>query len=164
MQRPVRLRLRPPPTRAMEPASFASEDDFQKLISRFSELLVGDQIDPPARTPSSRTRISCIYSDTRNGGSTLTVVGRHKSSALRLIQHAIRHRILESSQPLARECLGRSRQHCWRRRARKGLTMRSVRLVDREISKARKALILPIQAARPREEDLSIVTIGNARH
>ena len=42
--------------------------------------------------------------------------------------------------------------------------MRSVRLVDREISEARKALILPIQAARPRDEDLSIATIGNARH
>jgi hypothetical protein len=41
----------------MEPASFASEDDFQKLLSRFPELLVGDEIDPPARTPSSRTRI-----------------------------------------------------------------------------------------------------------
>lgn len=31
---------------AMEPGQFASEDDFQRLLSRFPELLVGDQIDP----------------------------------------------------------------------------------------------------------------------
>lgn len=31
---------------AMEPAEFAREDDFQRLVSRFPELLVGDQIDP----------------------------------------------------------------------------------------------------------------------
>jgi hypothetical protein len=31
---------------AMEPAQFAKEDDFQHLLSRFPELLVGDQIDP----------------------------------------------------------------------------------------------------------------------
>jgi hypothetical protein len=31
---------------AMEPAEFAREDDFQHLLSRFPELLVGDQIDP----------------------------------------------------------------------------------------------------------------------
>lgn len=31
---------------AMEPAQFATEDDFQRLLSRFPELLVGDQIDP----------------------------------------------------------------------------------------------------------------------
>jgi hypothetical protein len=31
---------------AMEPAEFAKEDDFQRLVSRFPELLVGDQIDP----------------------------------------------------------------------------------------------------------------------
>jgi hypothetical protein len=31
---------------AMEPAEFAKEDDFQRLLSRFPELLVGDQIDP----------------------------------------------------------------------------------------------------------------------
>jgi hypothetical protein len=31
---------------AMEPAQFAKEDDFQRLVSRFPELLVGDQIDP----------------------------------------------------------------------------------------------------------------------
>jgi hypothetical protein len=31
---------------AMEPAQFAKEDDFQRLLSRFPELLVGDQIDP----------------------------------------------------------------------------------------------------------------------
>jgi hypothetical protein len=30
----------------MEPASFAKEDDFQRLLSRFPELLVGDQINP----------------------------------------------------------------------------------------------------------------------
>jgi len=30
----------------MEPAEFATEDDFQRLLSRFPELLVGDQIDP----------------------------------------------------------------------------------------------------------------------
>lgn len=30
----------------MEPAHFATEDDFQRLLSRFPELLVGDQIDP----------------------------------------------------------------------------------------------------------------------
>jgi hypothetical protein len=30
----------------MEAASFATEDDFQRLLSRFPELLVGDQIDP----------------------------------------------------------------------------------------------------------------------
>lgn len=30
----------------MEPAQFATEDDFQLLLSRFPELLVGDQIDP----------------------------------------------------------------------------------------------------------------------
>ena len=30
----------------MEPAQFATEDDFQRLLSRFPELLVGDQIDP----------------------------------------------------------------------------------------------------------------------
>jgi hypothetical protein len=31
---------------AMEPGQFAKEDDFQRLLSRFPELLVGDQIDP----------------------------------------------------------------------------------------------------------------------
>jgi hypothetical protein len=31
---------------AMEPGHFATEDDFQRLLSRFPELLVGDQIDP----------------------------------------------------------------------------------------------------------------------
>jgi hypothetical protein len=31
---------------AMKPAEFAKEDDFQRLLSRFPELLVGDQIDP----------------------------------------------------------------------------------------------------------------------
>lgn len=31
---------------AMEPAQFANETDFQRLVSRFPELLVGDQIDP----------------------------------------------------------------------------------------------------------------------
>lgn len=31
---------------SMEPAQFATEDDFQHLLSRFPELLVGDQIDP----------------------------------------------------------------------------------------------------------------------
>jgi len=31
---------------AMQPGEFASEDDFQRLLSRFPELLVGDQIDP----------------------------------------------------------------------------------------------------------------------
>jgi len=31
---------------AMEPASFAKEDDFQRLLSRFPELLVGDQVNP----------------------------------------------------------------------------------------------------------------------
>jgi len=30
----------------MEPASFAKEDDFQRLLSRFPQLLVGDQINP----------------------------------------------------------------------------------------------------------------------
>lgn len=30
----------------MEPGQFAREDDFQRLLSRFPELLVGDQIDP----------------------------------------------------------------------------------------------------------------------
>jgi hypothetical protein len=30
----------------MEPAQFATEDDFQRLLSLFPELLVGDQIDP----------------------------------------------------------------------------------------------------------------------
>jgi len=30
----------------MEPASFASEDDFQRLLARFPELLVGDQVNP----------------------------------------------------------------------------------------------------------------------
>jgi hypothetical protein len=30
----------------MEPTQFATEDDFQLLLSRFPELLVGDQIDP----------------------------------------------------------------------------------------------------------------------
>jgi hypothetical protein len=30
----------------MSPASFVAEDDFQRLLSRFPELLVGDQIDP----------------------------------------------------------------------------------------------------------------------
>src|SRR5689334_13735706 len=31
---------------AMEPAQFAKEEDFQRLVSRFPELLVGDQINP----------------------------------------------------------------------------------------------------------------------
>lgn len=31
---------------SMEPAQFVSEDDFQRLLARFPELLVGDQIDP----------------------------------------------------------------------------------------------------------------------
>jgi len=31
---------------AMEPGQSASEDDFQRLLSRFPELLVGDQVDP----------------------------------------------------------------------------------------------------------------------
>ncbi|MBE7203533.1 MAG: hypothetical protein INR70_37855 [Parafilimonas terrae] len=31
---------------AMQPASFATEDDFQQLIARFPTLLAGDQIDP----------------------------------------------------------------------------------------------------------------------
>ncbi|WP_315718529.1 MULTISPECIES: hypothetical protein [unclassified Bradyrhizobium] len=31
---------------AMEPGQFATEDDFQRLLARFPELLVGDQIDP----------------------------------------------------------------------------------------------------------------------
>lgn len=30
----------------MEPGQFATEDDFQRLLSRFPELLVGDQVDP----------------------------------------------------------------------------------------------------------------------
>jgi hypothetical protein len=30
----------------MNPSHFASEDDFQRLLARFPELLVGDQIDP----------------------------------------------------------------------------------------------------------------------
>jgi hypothetical protein len=30
----------------MEPASFAKEDDFQRLLSRFPQLLVGDQVNP----------------------------------------------------------------------------------------------------------------------
>jgi hypothetical protein len=32
----------------MNAASFATEDDFQKLLSRFPELLVGDQVESPA--------------------------------------------------------------------------------------------------------------------
>jgi hypothetical protein len=31
---------------SMEPASFAKEDDFQRLLSRFPQLLAGDQVDP----------------------------------------------------------------------------------------------------------------------
>jgi hypothetical protein len=31
---------------SMEPAQFATEDDFQRLLSQFPALLVGDQIDP----------------------------------------------------------------------------------------------------------------------
>jgi hypothetical protein len=31
---------------AMEPALFANENDFQQLLSRFPELLIGDQINP----------------------------------------------------------------------------------------------------------------------
>ncbi len=31
---------------SMEPASFAKEDDFQRLVSRFPQLLAGDQINP----------------------------------------------------------------------------------------------------------------------
>lgn len=31
---------------AMQPASFATEDDFQRLLSRFPQLLVGDQVNP----------------------------------------------------------------------------------------------------------------------
>lgn len=30
----------------MEPGQFATEDDFQRLLARFPELLVGDQVDP----------------------------------------------------------------------------------------------------------------------
>ncbi|MCP3468276.1 hypothetical protein [Bradyrhizobium sp. CCGUVB23] len=30
----------------MQPASFAKEDDFQRLLSKFPQLLVGDQVDP----------------------------------------------------------------------------------------------------------------------
>lgn len=32
--------------RPMQPASFAKEDDFQRLLSRFPQLLVGDQVNP----------------------------------------------------------------------------------------------------------------------
>ena len=31
---------------SMQPAEFATEDDFQVLLARFPALLVGDQIDP----------------------------------------------------------------------------------------------------------------------
>ena len=31
---------------AMQAASFATEDDFQRLLASFPELLAGDQIDP----------------------------------------------------------------------------------------------------------------------
>jgi hypothetical protein len=31
---------------SLEPAHFASEDDFQVLLAKFPELLAGDQIDP----------------------------------------------------------------------------------------------------------------------
>ena len=42
----------------MEPASIASEDDFQKLLSRFPELLVGDQIDrPPAHRHQGQGKV-----------------------------------------------------------------------------------------------------------
>ncbi len=33
---------------SMEAAQFATEDDFQRLLERFPELLVGDQVDPLA--------------------------------------------------------------------------------------------------------------------
>lgn len=33
---------------AMQPASFASEDDFQRLLAALPELLAGDQIDVEA--------------------------------------------------------------------------------------------------------------------
>lgn len=49
---------------AMEPGQFASEDDFQRLLSRFPELLVGDQVDPqsPRRWILVKRELSVAWS------------------------------------------------------------------------------------------------------
>jgi hypothetical protein len=54
---------------SLEPAHFASEDDFQVLLAKFPELLAGDQIDPsnPRRWLLVR-REAAIPSEENGGG------------------------------------------------------------------------------------------------
>lgn len=83
---------------AMEPAQFAKEDDFQRLLSRFPALLVGDQIDPvnPRRwvlvkreqtvstgeVGASQWSIDHVFLD-QDGIPTLVEVKRQSDSRLR---------------------------------------------------------------------------------
>lgn len=52
---------------AMQPAEFANEDDFQSLLSRFPELLVGDQIDPQILVDGYWSNVSKRYRQVRWG-------------------------------------------------------------------------------------------------
>jgi hypothetical protein len=83
---------------AMEPASFAREDDFQRLLSRFPELLVGDQVNPqsPRRwllvrrevpistgeTGASQWSIDHVFLD-QEGIPTLVEIKRQSDSRIR---------------------------------------------------------------------------------
>ena len=81
----------------MEPAQFAAEDDFQRLLSRFPELLVGDQVDPqsprrwmlvrreqPVATEAgtSQWSIDHLFLD-QDGVPTLVEVKRQSDSRIR---------------------------------------------------------------------------------
>jgi hypothetical protein len=82
----------------MQPGQFATEDDFQRLLSRFPELLVGDQIDPqsPRRwilvrreqpistgeTGASVWSIDHVFLD-QDGVPTLVEIKRQSDSRLR---------------------------------------------------------------------------------
>lgn len=82
----------------MEPGQFATEDDFQRLLSRFPELLVGDQIDPQSprrwilvkreqsistgQTGASIWSIDHVFLD-QDGIPTLVEIKRQTDSRLR---------------------------------------------------------------------------------
>ena len=53
---------------SMEPARFASEDDFQKLLAKFPELLSGDQINPSSPRKWILVRREKAVPSEENGG------------------------------------------------------------------------------------------------
>jgi hypothetical protein len=71
---------------AMEPGQFASEDDFQRLLSRFPELLVGDQVDP--RSPRRWILVKREQPiSTGEIGASVWSIGRHSQPRHRIMAY-----------------------------------------------------------------------------